>query len=75
MAWIYLLPVKTKVKMGKNNFSAVAFWIKLVVIFVFCKVSLLEVCDKKEMQGIVSRQVTVGQEKDPVNPLGKWALF
>lgn len=75
MAWIYLLPVKTKVRMGKNNFSAVAFWIKLVVIFVFCKVSVLEECDKKERQGIVSRQVSVGQGKDPMNPLGKWALF
>jgi hypothetical protein len=45
------------------------------VIFVFCEVIVLEVCDKKEMQGIMNRQVTVGQEKDPMNPLGKWALF
>jgi hypothetical protein len=44
---MYLLPVKTKVEMGKNNFFAVAFWIKLVVIYVFCKDSFLEVCDKK----------------------------
>ena len=48
MASMYLLTVKTEVEMGKNNFSAVAFWIKLVVIYVFCKDSFLELYDKNK---------------------------